>query len=129
MFQSKLQVLTKFDTILLAVELEVFEQTFVVVLEKLTNFWPLNERCEIGCKLSFTVALTLLVLLGNTILKDLSILFLLDCLLLLLQIGCFALISHRLELVVELFLLAAEEFLLFPCLFFLSLCLIFSICL
>jgi len=107
--QSKLQVLTKLDTILLAVELEVFEQTLVVVGEKLANFWLLNERCKVGRKLSFAIALTLLVLLGDAILEDLSILFLFDCLLLLLQIGCFALLSHRFELIVELFLLAAEE--------------------
>jgi len=98
--QSILQVLTEFDTILLAVELEVFEQTFVVVREKLANFWPLNESRKIGRKLSFAIALTLLVLLIDSVLEDLSVLFLLNCLLLLLQSGCFALLSHRLELVV-----------------------------
>jgi len=42
----------------------------------------------------------LLVLLGDAILEDLSILFLFYCLLLLLQIGCFTLLSHRFELIV-----------------------------
>ncbi len=55
------------------------------------------------------MSLSLLGLLVNAILELHLLLFVFDRLLLLLKVGGFALLSHRFELVVQLFLLAAEK--------------------
>ena len=75
------------------------------------------------------MTLALFGLLVDTILKLLFLLLVFDRFLLLLEICSFALVCHRFELVVQLFLLTAEKFPFLTLLFFLKLLFLFCICL
>ena len=85
-----------------------------MVCEKLFNVWFVHEGRHVSSKLTLSMALTLLVLQFYLLFEILDLLFLFQRLLLLLNRVSFALLSHRLKLVVKLLLLLLKELAFFP---------------
>lgn len=109
MFQPVLQVVAQLDSVLPAVVFEVLEQALLVITEKLAHIWLLQEVHHVGRKLPLSVPLPSFSLLVDQVLELLLLLLFFERLLLLLLRLSLALLGHVFELVVELFLLLAEE--------------------
>lgn len=69
-------MLTKLDSTLPAVVLEVLLEAFIMVGKDLFDLWAKHEGHEIGGEFSLSLTLTSLCLLINNILQDLFLLFL-----------------------------------------------------